>query len=211
MQLIVFGIQGAVGKQLIRQALYKGHHVKAFGRNVFTDDLPNTENLELVQGALFDKSQIGKAIKGCDAVLCALQGSKEPSDKSISLGTLYITDQMKKAGVQRIIALSSFGLMNDENNELLMEQDNYPVNQYASDEEYLKAYHHVKNSGLDWTLVCASEIIDREASGSFTTTCEFATSNDISPIYAGDVAMCMLNELNRKEFVGKRIGISNHS
>ena len=73
MKLIIFGATGMVGKQLVQQALFNGHHVKAFGRNVYTADfLPvdstvKKENLQLVQGALFDEGQVYDAINGCDA------------------------------------------------------------------------------------------------------------------------------------------------
>jgi len=43
--LIVFGATGMVGKQLVQQALFKGHHVRAFGRNVYTTDFLETKNL----------------------------------------------------------------------------------------------------------------------------------------------------------------------
>ena len=54
MELIIFGATGMVGKQLVQQALFRSHTVKAFGRNVFTTDFPKDENLILIQGALFD-------------------------------------------------------------------------------------------------------------------------------------------------------------
>ncbi len=56
MQITIFGATGLVGKQLVQQALFKGYKVKAFGRNVFTEDFPKDDNLELIHGALFDES-----------------------------------------------------------------------------------------------------------------------------------------------------------
>ncbi|HNA15433.1 MAG TPA: NAD(P)H-binding protein [Ferruginibacter sp.] len=58
MNLIVFGATGLVGKQLTEQALYTGHQVRAFGRNVFTTDYLQTDNLHRVQGALFDAHEV---------------------------------------------------------------------------------------------------------------------------------------------------------
>ncbi len=60
MQIVIFGATGMVGRQLVKQALFKGHRVKAFGRNVFTEELPKDDLLELVQGALFDEEQVLK-------------------------------------------------------------------------------------------------------------------------------------------------------
>ena len=55
MNIIIFGATGLIGKELVNQALLDGHQVKAFGRNVFVEDLPtNNKNLTLIQGALFN-------------------------------------------------------------------------------------------------------------------------------------------------------------
>ena len=43
-----------VGMQLVKQALYKDLQEIAFSRNAFTADLPIKDQLELIQGALFD-------------------------------------------------------------------------------------------------------------------------------------------------------------
>src|SRR5665647_929915 len=112
MQIIIFGATGTVGKQLVKQALYKGHQVKAFGRNVFTADLPKDDLLELVQGALFDEEQVYKAIKGCDAVLSSLGGDATGADVTRSLGMKNIVAQMQKAGVHRIVAVGGMGSLN---------------------------------------------------------------------------------------------------
>ena len=110
MNLIVFGATGQVGKQLVQQALFKGHHVKAFGRNVYTTGFLQSDDLQLVQGALFDEGEVNKAVKGCDAVLSAIGGASDGSDKTRTLGMKNIIKQMNKAGVKRIVALGGLGL-----------------------------------------------------------------------------------------------------
>ena len=42
----------------------------------YTSWIMEAKNLELVQGALFDEREVYKAIKGCDAVLSAIGGSR---------------------------------------------------------------------------------------------------------------------------------------
>jgi putative NADH-flavin reductase len=126
MKLIIFGATGMVGKQLVKQALFNGDTVKAYGRNVFTDDLPKNDNLELVQGTLFDGSQVQHAIKDCDAVLSALGGGFDGSDKSRSLGMKTIVEEMKKAGLKRIVGIGGIGLLNADETTLLIDEDSYP-------------------------------------------------------------------------------------
>ena len=139
MTIIVFGATGNIGKELVKQALYNGYSVKAFGRNVFTEGLPEDDKLELVQGALFDEGEVYKAIKGCDAVLSAIGGSMDANDKTRSLGIKNIVKQMEKAGVKRIVALGGAGVLDAEDGKLIMEQEDFPAEFYPVSLEHKKA------------------------------------------------------------------------
>ena len=209
MKLIVFGATGMVGKQLVKQALYNGHTVKAYGRNVFTEDLPKDDNLELVQGALFDAGQVLKAIKGCDAVLSALGGSFDGTDKTRSLGMKNIVEQMEKAGNKRLVAVGGMGVLNADDESLLIDQDNYPQLFIPVGREHQKAFEYLKASDLDWTFVCPPDIINGEATGEFITNTDYPPIPNHYKILAGDLALFMLRELQKNEYVRHRVGISN--
>jgi putative NADH-flavin reductase len=224
MNLIIFGATGMVGKQLVQQALFKDHHVKAFGRNVYTTDYlrtasgGQTENLQLVQGALFDEGEVFNAIKGCDAVLSAIGGSVDGTDKARTLGMKNIIKQMQKAGVKRIIAIGGMGVLNADlptgqelmnKNSMLVDKDDYPAEYKAVGLEHKKAFELLNESGLDWTFVCPPNIINGGPTGSYVTNADYPPEQNNYKINAGDLAMFMLNELQKNEFVQHRVGISN--
>lgn len=209
MQLIVFGATGQVGRQLVQQALFMGHSVKAFGRNVFTADFPEEEKLERVQGALFDEGEVYRALKGCDAVLSAIGGSVDGVDKARTLGMKNIIAQMKKAGVNRIIGIGGLGVLNADENSLLIDQEGYPKEYLPVGKEHQKAWEMLNESGLAWTFVCAPNIIDAGPTGHFTTAANYPPEPNNYRINAGDLALFMLNELSKNEFVQQRVGISN--
>lgn len=209
MNIIVFGATGMVGKQLVQQALFKGDHVKAFGRNVYTTDFLSNEHLQLVQGALFDEGEVYKAIQGCDAVLSALGGGFDGNDKTRSLGMKNIINQMKKAGVKRIISIGGMGVLNADEHSLLIDGDDYPPEYIPVGKEHQKAFELLKESGLDWTFVCPPDIINEGPTGAYNTAADYAPSPNNYKINAGDLAMCMLNELEKNEYVKHRVGISN--
>ncbi|MFM6924718.1 MAG: NAD(P)-dependent oxidoreductase [Ferruginibacter sp.] len=224
MKLIIFGATGMVGKQLVQQALFGKNMVKAFGRNVYTTDyLPTgpggeTENLELVQGALFDEGEVYNAIKGCDAVLSAIGGSADGTDKTRTLGMKNIIKQMQKAGVKRIIAIGGLGVLNSEapsgqdtanENSLLVDKDDYPAEYKAVGFEHKKAYELLNESGLDWTFVCPPNIMNDGPTGSYATKAAYPPDENKYKINAGDLAMFMLKELEKNEYVKQRVGISN--
>ncbi len=221
MNLIVFGATGMVGKQLVQQALFNKHHVKAFGRNVYTTDYLQTENLQLVQGALFDETEVYNAIKGCDAVLSAIGGGADGTDKARTLGMKNIIKQMQKAGLKRIIAIGGLGVLQadpptgprgqDVENEhlLLLDKDDYPPEYKAVGLEHKKAFELLNESGLNWTFVCPPNIINQGPTGSYVTNADYPPELNKYKINAGDLAMFMLNELLKNEFVKHRVGISN--
>jgi putative NADH-flavin reductase len=209
MNLIIFGATGTVGKQLVKQALHKGHHVIAFGRNVFTELEMDVENLELIKGALFDEKEVYNAIKGSDAVLSALGGGFDGSDKTRTLGIKNIITQMQKNNVKKIVAIGGFGVLNADENTLLIDQEDYPKEFIPVGKEHQKAYEYLKESALDWTFVCPPNIINHEATGSFTINANYPPEQNNYKINAGDLAMFMLNELEKNEFVKQRVGISN--
>ena len=209
MNIIIFGATGMVGKQLVQQALFGKHHVKAFGRNVYTTDYLQTENLQLVQGALFDEGEVYNAIKGCDAVISAIGGSMDGTDKTRTLGMKNIIKQMQKTDVKRIIGIGGLGVLNADENSLLVDKDDYPAEYKAVGLEHKKAYELLNESGLDWTFVCPPNIINEGPTGSYTTNANYPPDQNNYKINAGDLSMFMLNELGKNEYVKQRVGISN--
>ncbi|MBK7559652.1 MAG: SDR family oxidoreductase [Chitinophagaceae bacterium] len=209
MKLIIFGATGMVGKQLVQQALFNGDHVRAFGRNVYTTDYLQTENLQLVQGALFDETEVFNAINGCDAVLSAIGGASDGTDKARTLGMKNIIKQMQKAGVKRIVGIGGLGVLNASENSLLVDQNDYPAKFKAVGLEHKKAFELLRESDLNWTFVCPPDIINEGPTGSFVTNADYPPEQNNYKINAGDLAMFMLNELVKNEFVKHRVGISN--
>jgi uncharacterized protein len=211
MIITIFGSTGQVGKHLVKQALHDGHTVRAFGRNVFTAGFPENEKLELITGALFDDKQVHDAIAGSDAVLSVLGGSFDGTDHSRSLGMKKIVEQMQSTGVKRIIGLGGMGVLDvsEDNDEMLMDQPSYPAEYLPVGNEHRKAYQYLKASNLDWTFVCAPDLVDGDATGSFHTSADVAPVPNNYKINTGDLALFMLDELKRNEYVKKRVGISN--
>lgn len=209
MKLIVFGATGLMGKEIVKQALYNGDTVKAFGRNVFTEGLPDDDKLELVQGALFDEGEVLKAIKGCDAVVSAIGGAGDGADKTRSLGMKNIVKQMEKAGVKRIVALGGMGVLDGEEGKLIMDQEDFPAEYVAVSQEHKKAYESLKASTLDWTFVCPPMINQAAPAGVFATAANRLPQPNHFKIGSGDLALFMLKEIMANQFIKQRVGISS--
>ena len=209
MTLTIFGATGQVGQQLVKQALVKGYQVRAFGRNVYDTDFLQHDDLELIQGALFDAKDVRNAIKGSDAVLSAIGGAFDGTDKSRSLGIKNIIEQMEKEGVKRLIVVGGMGILAAEDGSLLMDAKDYPEEYIPVGKEHLKAWEHLKNSSLDWTIVGAPDLVNADATGSYQAIAERNPAASTNNINTGNLAMFMLNEIDKKQFLKQRVGIAN--
>ncbi len=209
MTVTIFGATGMVGLQLVKHALHKGFTVKAFGRNVFTTAFPNNENLELIQGAMFDEEQVRLAVKDSDAILSALGGAYNGTDKSRSLGMKNIVEQMEKEDIKRIIAVGGMGILDAPGGGLLMDEKYYPPEYIPVSMEHFEAYQMLKNSTLNWTMVCAPEIVNAEVSGMYETAADINPTQSRYKINVGDLSLFMLKELEKNAYSKKRVGISN--
>jgi putative NADH-flavin reductase len=209
MVITIFGATGMVGKQLVEQALYRGHIVKAFGRNVFAELPMDEKKLQLIKGALFDEKDVLHAIKGSDAVLSSLGGDFSGEDKTRSLGMKNIVAQMQKAGVNRIVAIGGLGVLQANETTLIIDEEDYPKEYIPVGLEHKKAWDYLQASNLDWTFVCPPNIVDNKPTGEIKTAANYVPTHNKYQINAGDLALFMLNELERNEFLKQRVGISN--
>jgi len=208
MKLIVFGSTGQVGEQIVKQALWRGHTVLAYGRNVFDLQMED-DKLEKVKGALFDEGEVYRALKSCDAVLSAIGGASDGADKARSLGMKNIINQMKKAGLKRIVALGNLGILNFDEQTLRIDTEDYPQEFLPVGNEHRKAYEYLQASGLEWTFVCSPDIINEGPTGNYITSKDYPPEPNRFKINSGDLAQFMLNELEKNEYLQSRVGISS--
>lgn len=212
MHITVFGATGQVGKRIVQQALNKGFQVTAFGRNVesLIDQDNLNENLTAQKGYLFDEKDVAKAIDKADVVISVLGGASDGSDKTRSLGIKQIISQMQKKDKRRIIALGGMGILNAADNTLLLHAEDYPEEYIAVGMEHLKAFELLFESHLDWTFFCPADIHDKDETGIFITSVNYAPDPNHFRINAGDLAMAMLKAATNQEYIQQRVGISNY-
>lgn len=211
MTITIFGATGMVGKELIRHCQAQNYKVVAFGRNVesMIDEDLRDDNFKAIKGSVFDEYDVLNALKGSDAVLTALGGAFDNvEDVTRSLGMKNITTQMQKTGIKRIIGVGGIGILNTDDDEmLLMDKPDFPQQYLTVSKEHLKAYKYLSVSNLDWTFVCPPNILPKPADGNFITKADYPT--DGGEINAGNLAMFMVMELTKNEFVHHKVGISN--
>src|SRR5260221_11955395 len=107
MKIVIFGAAGGTGRDVVEQALAKGHEVTAFDRHpeALTIEHPK---LKIFQGDIFNEAQVDDAIKEQDAVICVLGVKPTTTIPVCSVGTQHTIDAIQKTGVNRFICQSAF-------------------------------------------------------------------------------------------------------
>src|SRR4029450_8166876 len=111
MKLFVIGATGRTGREIVEQALARGHDVTAFARSLRIITLRN-ERLTVLKGKATDENELSKARQNHDAVLSTL-GPRHPSNPGSLLhdSALATTRAMKRSGVKRLLILSAGGAL----------------------------------------------------------------------------------------------------
>ena len=107
MKIVIFGAAGATGRNVVERALAQGHEVKAFDRNTAGLTIQHPK-LTLIQGDIFNPSQVEEAIAGQDVVISVFGVRPGVTIPVCSKGTEHIITAMQKLGVKRFICQSAF-------------------------------------------------------------------------------------------------------
>ncbi len=159
MNLVVVGATGGTGRLVVEQALAAGHTVTALVRSPERLTLRNP-NLHVIAGQATDPSAVSRALDGADALISTLGGS----GSLISDSTQAIIDAAPKAGVSRVVVLSSFLVERDRFDPVTRLLTNLAMGSMIKDRS--AGEKALRDSDLDWTIVYASGLTDGPPSGS---------------------------------------------
>ena len=115
MKIILLGATGRTGKNIISEALKRGHKISAIARDPVK--LKDFE-IDITPGTPYDYETVEKALTGCEAVINTLNVSRKsdnpwaalaaPKDL-ISKSASNAIKAMEKAGIKRFVALGAIG------------------------------------------------------------------------------------------------------
>jgi putative NADH-flavin reductase len=107
MKLFVIGATGRTGREVVQEALARGHQVTAFVRSHEGVGIRN-ERHTVVKGDATDEEQLFNAMQNHDAVISTL-GSREVFKPGSLLhdSALATTRAMKRSGIKRLVVLSA--------------------------------------------------------------------------------------------------------
>ena len=207
MNIAVFGATGKTGLEVVKQALEGGHQVTAFVRDSARLEIENG-NLAVITGDVFDESTVTEAVKGQDAVVCALGAGSDLKKTTVRAnGTVNIIKGMKKNNVKRLLVVTAMGVGESWDTLSVINKFFFAVLLKSSREDHEAQEAAVKESGLDWTIIRPSGLVDTPRTGVYDFGENIPAKT--SKIARADVADLILKELEQNANIGKSLTISN--
>jgi biliverdin reductase / flavin reductase len=192
MRIVIFGATGGTGLELLQQALDRGHEVTVVVRRPAAITLTH-ERLHMVTGDVMQPDSFAPALQNQEAVLSVIgQNSLKPMT-FFRQSARNLVEQMEKAGVPRLVCLTSVGVVDKPIGSLFYLWLIKPLLRNIYD-DMRHMEQTVRASGLAWTIVRPSRLFDGKRIGQYRvgTSGELDRANSIS---RADLANCLLNQL----------------
>lgn len=204
MNILLLGATGRVGSQIIPYALHEGHHVTVFVRTPEKIQI-NNENLTIIQGNVLNKEDIVRAMDGMDIVISALNTD---GTTTLSESMPLIIEAMENEGIKRIITIGTAGILQSRTtpNSLRYQSSESKRKSTRAAEEHHKVYDLLKQSDLDWTIVCPTYLPDGERVGNYRIERDFLPEGGVE-ISVHDTAEFTFKQIKASDYIKARVGI----
>ncbi|GAA1934292.1 SDR family oxidoreductase [Microbacterium aoyamense] len=178
MRILVIGATGGSGRAVTDVLLERGHAVSALSRSATT--LEPRPGLERVDGDATDAALLDRLLPGHDAIVVTLgisepplrvrlRGAKGTADDIRSRGTAAIVTAARRAGIQRLVVQSSYGV--GASRDMLTFGDRLlfalMIRPQIIDSEIQEGV--LRGSELDWTIVQPVYLSDSDSTEHFTS------------------------------------------
>jgi putative NADH-flavin reductase len=171
MRLVIFGSTGPTGRELVSQALQKGHDVTAVARDPAAVDA-TPARLQVVRADVLDRSSIDGVLSGVDAVLSAIGTHGRQPTTVYSMGTSNIRDVMHQAGVRRFVGISALPVASRTELGPAERWIVVPLLSMFFGEMYTdmtRMEQMLRDSDLDFTIMRPPQLTNEPATGRYRT------------------------------------------
>jgi len=211
-RVVVFGASGGIGREVVEQALGRGHDVVAVVRS--PDKLTVSHpTLTVVTCELTDRVAVDAAVQGVVAVISALGPSLDRRAVGMPLvqGTRNIVDAMRAAGVRRYLGIATPSLRDPRDRRSLLGTVVPIMGRLLLPRAYrelLAMSRIVIDSDLEWTIARFTRPTDGPAKGNVRAGF-FGGDKVGASIRRADIAAFLLDQLDDTRSVRAAPAISN--
>ena len=205
MNILILGATGRVGGQLVIHGLQDNHHVTALVRTPEKVAI-NNDNLTIIQGNALNKDDIVRAMHGVDVVISALNTD---GTTTLSASMPLIIEAMENQGIQRIITIGTAGILQSRTipNSLRYQTSESKQKSTRAAKEHHEVFDLLKQSTLQWTIVCPTYLPDGKRVGIYRIEGDFLPEDGVE-ISVPDTAEFAFSQIKSNDFLKARVGIA---
>jgi uncharacterized protein len=205
MNILILGATGRVGSQIVTYALHESHHVTVLVRTPEKIQI-NNENLTIIEGNVLNKDDIVRAMHEIDVVISALNTD---GTTTLSESMPLIIEAMENQGIKRIITIGTAGILQSRTtpNSLRYQSSESKQKSTRAAKEHHKVYDMLKQSTLEWTIVCPTYLPDGERVGKYRIDRNFLPEGG-AEISVPDTAEFSFKQIKASDYIKSRVGIA---
>ena len=196
LKIVVFGASARTGRQVVPQAIARGHGVTAFVRDASKQWFPDA--VVVRQGDPSDAGSVEKALTGADAVVSVLGPIAGETQSEISDATRTIVQVMERTGPHRLVIAANNTVFSDR--EITGEYANVAA-------EHRRDLAIARESTLAWTVVAAPMLSDDPGSGAYDAVIDGRAPG--RSIARADFAAALLDALANDDWIRHAVGVAN--
>ncbi len=206
MKLLLFGATGTAGQHIMEQALGRGHHVTAFTRDARKIKKYHPL-LSIAEGDVLDYDSVCHAMNGPEAVLCAIGAGRKGHVRAS--GTFNILKAMEHRNIDRLICQTTLGCGESWKN-LNFFWKRIMFGWYLRDTftDHQNQEKHIVGSNCNWTIIRPAAFTNGGLTRQFRSGFSTADTSLKLSISRADLAYFMLQQLDSRENLRKKVGIS---
>jgi putative NADH-flavin reductase len=210
MRIAVFGASGRTGRELVAQALARNHTVTAHVREPERFDLTGP-GLRVVAGDATDPLTVESAVRGQEAVVCALGPGRTSTEDVCSRSTREIVEAMRRHGVRRLVCVTG-AMIGHPRDRLVgwvypLMARLLPRSQRRVLADRRRQEEIVAQSRLDWTLVRPPRLSNERATGNYRHG-EGLVLDSFAHVGRADLAHFVLGEVERARYLRRGVAVS---
>ena len=179
MHILVIGGSRGIGLACLRQALDRGHRVRAFARSAQSIPVEH-DNLEKRTGDATNADDVAAALDGVDAAILALGVPKTATAllRPIHLfsdATAVLIPAMQEKGIRRLLAVTGFGTGDSYARVSSAERVAFQAIMGRAYADKSRQEEMIRGSDLDWTIARPGILTSNRGTGRYQVLTEPAT------------------------------------
>ncbi|AXK31546.1 NAD-dependent epimerase/dehydratase family protein [Streptomyces armeniacus] len=205
MRILLIGATGMIGSRIAAEARARGHEITGATRS-------GTDGTKVLHAD--DAEAVAAAAAGHDAVVLAVSPPRDGSDPigpTLATGR-GVLEGVRSAGV-RLVVVGGAGSLEVAPGVRLVDTPDFPEAYKAESLAHAQLLDEIRAGaeGIDWTYISPAALIQPgERTGTYRTGGDELLTDDKgnSTISAEDYAVALVDELEKREAAGRRIGVA---